>query len=340
MSGGGNSTVRGLVVDSYGDWRKTRIGEIARRPLAPGEILIDARAAALNFPDLLMIEGKYQHRPPLPFVAGRDVAGTIAELGDGADHLKIGDRVAAQPLHGAFAAKVIAPANHCTRLPDAVSFEQGAAAATILATVVGALKLRAKLGTGETVLVRGAAGGVGSAAIGYAKLLGGRVVALVSSAEKEASVRALGADTVLRSDTIEGGLREGLRKSLLAAGLEGVDVVIDVVGGEVFEGAIRCVLPAGRYVVVGSSSGHIPQIAANYLLLKDIAVIGSSLRRLFRSGNPQLREYLDSAFLALADGRLLVPIDRRLPLSRFAEGAALIADRKVIGKLVLDLTNI
>lgn len=327
-------TMRALVVERYGDWRSVAPADFPVPRPGPGEVLIEVAAASLNFPDLLMIEGRYQTKPALPFVPGRDAAGTVVAVGPGVAGLSVGDRVAAQPPHGAFGAFAVAPEGFCTRLPDAVGFEEAAACGTVFATVVGALALKARLEPGEWVLVTGAAGGVGSAAVQYARCLGGRVAALVSSAEKEASARALGAEIVLRSDRI-GDLKAGLRDALKAEGLDAVDAALDVVGGDAFDGALRCLRAEGRLVVVGFASGRIPQIAANYLLLKDIAVMGSSLDRLLRAGDARLLTRLEECFRFLAEGRMRAPIDGRYPLADFAKAAARVAERQVVGKIVL-----
>lgn len=323
-----------LIAESYGDWRDVRVGSMPHRPPGPDDVLIEAHAASINFPDLLMIAGKYQHRPAPPFIPGRDVAGRIVAVGDNVRSFAVGDRVAAQPPHGAFAEEVVAPARFSVRIPDNVSYEDAAASGTILATVAAALGLRARLQRGEWLLLTGAAGGVGSAAIQYARARGARVAALVSSQEKELAARSLGAEVVLRSDKMA-SLKGDLRDHLAHHGLDGVDAAMDVVGGDEFEAVIRCIRPEGRVIVVGFASGRIPQIPANYLLLKDIAVIGSSLDRLFRSEHPAFRALLTEAFDMLANGRIKAPIEARYPLAEFARAAARIASRQAIGKLVL-----
>ena len=325
-----------LIVRRYGDWRAVDTGRLPVPRPGPGQVLIRAGAAALNFPDLLMIEGKYQVKPELPFVPGRDVAGTVVALGEGARGFAPGDRVAAQPPSGAFGEYVAAPDYTCVQVPTSVSDADAAACGTVIATVVGAMRLRARLRPGETVLVTGAAGGVGSMGLQYARHLGARPVALVSSDAKEAAARRLGADVVLRSDRI-GEMRKGLRTALSDAGLEHVDAVVDMVGGATADAALRCLRPGGRFVIVGFASGEIPQIPANYLLLKDLVVLGSSLDRLFRERDLDLAEGMADAFAALGDTRLHSEIDSRLPLAEFATGAGRIANRKAIGKVVFEL---
>ncbi len=330
----GTEDMRALIVSEYGDWRKTHLGRAVPPQPGPDEVLIRTEAAAINFPDLLMIEGKYQVKPDLPFVPGRDVAGTVVAAGKDVQGFRIGDRVAAQPAFGAFAEYVAAPDWSCIKLPSDIGFIEGAACGTVIATVVGAMRLRAKLKPGEWVLMTGAAGGVGSAGIQYARLLGAHVVALVSSDQKEAAARRLGAEIVLRSDKIAPS-RGGMKEALQSAGLNGVDVVVDVVGGDAFEGAIRCLVPAGRYVVVGFASGQIPQIPANYVLVKDLVVLGSTLDRLFRLRDPELAKGIAAAFEALAAGEMEAEIDSVMPFSKFVAGAEKISNRRAVGKIVL-----
>jgi NADPH2:quinone reductase len=325
---------RGLIVDGFGDWRNTRLGPLALRPPGAGEVLLKAEAASLNFPDMLMIEGKYQHRPKPPFTPGRDVAGTVLAVGADVTDFAPGDRVMAQAHEGAFATHTLARCHSCLRIPPTLSFVDAAAAGTVLATVVVALGLRARLVPGKWVLITGAAGGVGTAAIQYARWRGARVAALVSSAEKAAACRALGAEIVLRSDEI-GDLRDGLRAALFAHAPDGADVVLDVVGGDVFDAAIRCVRPGGRCLVVGFTSGRIPTIATNYLLLKDIALIGCTLARMFTGTDSEFHRLLAESFTALAEGRIRIPVEACYRLEDFAMAMARIAERQVVGKVVL-----
>jgi NADPH2:quinone reductase len=326
-------TMRALVVDAYGEPSQARIAEMLRPSPGVGEVLIKAEAWSLNFLDLLMISGKYQVRPDPPFVPGRDIAGRIVELGPGVDGLKLGDRVSAEPRYGAFGEFVVAPEHVCIAAPEGLAAIDLAAAGTAYATVVAALGMRARLKPGEWVLLTGATGGVGSAGVQYARRLGSRVAALVSSAEKEAVARRLGAEIVLRSDVI-GDLRKNLKSALASHGLAAVDAVVDMVGGDAFDGALRCLRQGGRCVIVGFASGVIPQIAANYLLLKDLTLIGSSLDSLLRSRDPELRAGVSEAFDAMARGELSAEVAMVRPLSQFAEAAAAMSERRAVGKTV------
>lgn len=325
--------MRGLQVSDYSGLPATQLATLPVPVPGPNEVLIRVGASALNFLDLLMIEGKYQVKPPVPFVPGRDLAGEIVAVGAGVSSLRVGQRVAAQPAFGAFAEYAVAGDHLCQPLPDGVDHVAGAASGIVLATVVGALKLRARLQPGEWVLITGAAGGVGSSAVQYARQLGGNVVAMVSSDEKESIVTKLGANIVLRSDRI-GTEKTSIREALKGHGIDGVDVVVDMVGGETVDGLLRSLNAGGRFVIVGFASGQIPQFPANYLLLKDLVVYGSSLDRLFRQRDAALSQGILEAFDLIASGRMSAEVDCVLPLSQFAEGVARLRDRRSAGKIV------
>lgn len=326
--------VSGLIVDQYGDWRRTRLGEVTIGDVGPTEVLIDTKATSVNFPDILMIEGKYQKRPPLPLTPGRDAAGVVLAVGKDVRDFGVGDRVAAQPGYGAFARRTISDSCYCTKIPNCMSFEDAAACNTTLATVVAAISLRADLRPGEWILITGAAGGVGMAGVQYARAIGGRVVALVSSQQKEDAVRRIGAEIVLRSDRIA-DLKEGLRDELTRHGLDAVDAAMDVVGGDAFDAVIRCIRPEGRVSIVGFASGRIPTVSTNYLLLKDIRLLGSSISRLFVMPNPKFRMLLTNAFHMAADGRISSMVERSYPLSEFLAAFERVANRQVVGKVLL-----
>ena len=325
---------RALVADAFGDWHAVRWTTVPIPTPGPDEVLIGSEAAALNFPDALMIEGKYQHKPKPPFIPGRDVAGRVLAVGDAVTEFKPGDAVVAQPPNGAFTTHAISPASFCFPIPPGLSMQDAAASGTVLATVAAAIGMRARPKPGERVMITGAAGGVGSAAIQYARLFEAKVAAVVSSAEKEALARSIGAEIVVRSDRLT-GLKDGLRPALQAAGWDGVDVVVDMVGGDTFDGALRCLHPGGRMVVVGFASGRIPTVAANYLLLKDLVVMGSSLDRMLRGRHTEFRSLVGEALAAAAVGRIHVPIDSTFPMAEFVTAMERITSRQVQGKIVL-----
>jgi len=319
-------------VDAFGPVESAVYGDGPSPQLRPGEVMVEVAAASVNFPDLLMIQGLYQTKPALPFVPGRDAAGTVVALGSGAAGLRVGDRVAAMAVHGAFAERVAVPAARCYPIPDALPFDAAAAMVTVYATAFVALAKRAQARKGERVLLLGAAGGVGLATVSYARSLGCRVMAIVSSAEKLALVRQAGPDAAAVATT-----GDAMRDAVLAwSGGAGVDVAVDPVGGDMFDAALRCMAPGGRLVVVGFAAGRIPTIRANYLLLKDIAVMGSSLERRVAAEPAALAAGLAEIFAAGAAGTLPAWITARLPMAEGAQAFRAILDRSARGKIVLE----
>jgi len=235
----------------------------------PGEVRIAIQAASLNFPDLLIVEGKYQFKPPLPFAPGCELAGVVKAVGEGVTHVKPGDRVLALVMHGAFAEEALADARTVVPIPDAIDFATAASFMFTYGTSYHALKDRAALQPGETLLVLGAAGGVGLAAVELGKLMGARVIAAASSAEKLAACRSRGADETIDYTT------EDLKERVKAlTGGRGVDVVYDPVGGDYSEAALRGMAWKGRFLVVGFANGEIPRIPLNLALLKGCDIVG------------------------------------------------------------------
>jgi NADPH2:quinone reductase len=327
---------RGLVVKQFGDWRNVEMGNVELPSVGPNDILVDVEAVSLNFPDLLLIEGKYQARPEVPFIAGRDAAGVVRECGAEVTRHSVGDRVAVQVTHGAFADRLIVAADRAARLPDALSFAAGAASATVFATAHVALDIRARLQPGERVLVAGAAGGVGTAMLQLCRLRGGIPIALVSSEQKAAFVRMQGAEAVIRTDLIS-DLHDGLRQALSDEGFDGVDVVADVVGGDVFDASLRVLRPEGRMLVVGFTSGRIPEMRANYALLKNIAILGSPLEHYLEISGVEVMQALEKIFVEIPTNDLEAIVTARFPLSDFNYAAEQLISRKVLGKEVLIL---
>ena len=326
--------VTGVVVERFGDWRDAKIGTLPLRPLSPGEVLIKCEAAALNFQDLLMIEGKYQLRPATPFFSGSDIAGRIIALGPGVEEFSVGQKTAAFVQIGGFAEYAIAPLGRCFPIPDDIDFARAAASTSIFATVVVALTIRGQLRAGERILVTGAAGGVGIAAIQYARQIGAEVVALVSSEAKQQIARHAGAHHIVRLDQL-GNPIEDLRVALAGSAIDGLDIVIDMVGGDVFDGAIRCLRPGGRIVVVGFASGRISEVKTNYILLKGISVIGSALKMGVEHHGPALKELMAKVYKDVAIGKLDPIITATYAFHEFHRAAAQIANRSAAGKIVL-----
>ena len=324
--------MKALVVRQFGtplkveDWIVAAPGE--------GEVLIDVHAAGINFPDLLVIDGKYQFLPALPFVPGKECAGVINAVGAGVTTLKPGDRVMVQVEYGAYAQQVMTKAVNCHVVPDSISYAEAAAMGLTYNTAHFALVERAQLKPGESVLVTGAAGGVGLATVQVAKALGAIVLAAVSSHDKAAAAKAAGADHII--DTSVGDLRENLRAQVFnAVGKRGVDIVVDNVGGDVFDASMRAIAWCGRLIIVGFAGGRIPEIKAGHLLVKNIAAIGLQFSD-YRDREPEkCRHVRQELFDLYTAGRLKPYVMATFPLERYAEALALVKERKVIGKVVL-----
>lgn len=299
----------------------------------PGEVRIAVEAASVNFPDLLLVQGKYQRLPQLPFVAGMELAGIVDAVGTDVRGLSAGDRVMATTGQGAFAEKAIAAAQQCWTLPDGVAFDVAAAMGLVYQTAWFALVDRAQYKTGETVLVLGAGGGVGMACVQLAAALGAKVLAGVTRPERATLARAAAAAVI---DLGAPNLRDRLRDEVSAA-TDGhmADIVLDPVGGDAFDAALRAVAWEGRVVVIGFAAGRIPEVKANYLLLKNIAVIGMQWSD-YRTRQPErCAEVQQELFALLQAGKIAPHIDARLPLTRADEALQRVARGEVLGKLVL-----
>ena len=300
----------------------------------PGEVLIEIKAASLNFPDLLIVQNKYQMKPPLPFVPGSEYAGVVAAVGEGVKHLKVGDSVACLSGTGGFGTHTLAPAALCMPLPAGFPHVDAAAFIMIYATSWHALIDRAQLKAGETVLVLGAAGGVGTAAIQIAKAAGAKVIAAASTDEKCALCKQIGADETINYsvDTVPNAFRD--RVKALTGG-KGPDVIYDPVGGDFAEPAFRSIAWRGRYLVVGFASGPIPNLPLNLPLLK-----GASLVGVFWGDFARREPQANAAMMAelakwYAQGKLKPVIDRTMPMSELQAAYAHMVSRGVMGKLVM-----
>ena len=295
-----------------------------------GEVLIAIKAASLNFPDLLIVQNKYQTKPPLPFVPGSEYAGVVQAVGEGVKHLQVGQNVACLSGTGGFGTHTIAPAALCLPLPDGFSHVDAAAFIMIYATSWHALMDRAQLKAGETVLVLGAAGGVGTAAIQIAKAAGARVIAAASTAEKCALCTSLGADATI--NYASGNLRDEIKR--LTDG-KGPDVIYDPVGGDYAEPALRSIAWRGRYLVVGFAAGAIPSLPLNLALLKGASIVGvfwGEFARREPKANTAMMAELASWY---AQGRIKPVIDRTMPMAELKAAYAHMGSREVMGKLVM-----
>ena len=293
-----------------------------------GEVLIEIKAASLNFPDLLIVQNKYQIKPPLPFVPGSEYAGVVAAVGEGATHLSIGQHVACLSGAGGFATHTIAPAALCMPLPVGFPFVDAAAFIMIYGTSHHALVDRAKLLAGETVLVLGAAGGVGTAAIQIAKAVGARVIAAASTDDKCALCKSIGADETINYNSQD--LREQIK--VLTNG-KGPDVVYDPVGGDTYQRSTKCIAFEGRILVVGFAGGQIQSAALNHALVKNYSIVGLHWG-LYATKDPALvRVCHDELSRLAADGVVRPLVSERLPLEAVADGLQRLADGTTVGRV-------
>ena len=295
-----------------------------------GEVLVAVRAASLNFPDLLIVQGKYQAKPALPFVPGSEYAGVVEAVGAGVTTLQAGDAVAVIGSSGGFATHAVAAASSAIKLPAGFALEDGAAFAFTYGTAHHALVDRAQLRAGETVLVLGAAGGVGSAAIQVAKAMGAKVIAAASSDDKCAFCRGLGADATINYAV------QDLRKSLeqLTAN-KGPDVVYDPIGGDLAEPVLRSIAWRGRYLVIGFAQGAIPALPWNLPLLKGASIVGVFWGSFVRQESAASARALAELAQWYAQGKIKPAIDRRWPMRELPAAFERMASRQVQGKLLL-----
>lgn len=326
--------MKAVVVREFGD--SGGVGMELWHTGAPGprEVLLRVRAIGVNYPDTLVIAGKYQILPPRPFVPGKDAAGTVLAVGAQVTRCKPGDRVMVTQEAGCYAEQVIASEDDCYLMPAEVSFEQAAALGLAYQTAYFALMHRADYRNGETVLVNGATGGVGMAAIQLAKCYGARVLAGVRSDEQAALARDNGADHTI--DLRAANLRDALREQVYSfTNGRGADVILDPVGGDVFDASLRALAWCGRLVVIGFAAGRIPLVKANYLLLKNIAVSGLQWSD-YRTRDPdRVRAIQRELFHLVASGALHLYVMRRFPLAAFANALAVLTNGQIRGRVLL-----
>ena len=325
--------MRAVVARELGPPERLVVENLPSPSPGPGEIVVRTRAAAVNFPDLLTLEGKYQVRPPLPFTPGKEAAGLVAEIGEGVTEFAPGDRVMVQVEWGAYAEEILVPASQAYPVPEAIGFEEAAAIGIAGQTAHFALVERAAAAEGDRVLVTGASGSVGLAALQVAKALGCETIAGLTTMSKEDLVRANGADHVI--DLSLGDPRESIRGQVKRAVGGGVDVVVEMIGGETFDGAIRAVDFGGRLVVVGFAGGTIPSLRANYLLLKNIAVTGVNWAANRDRDPARVRRVQAELFGMLAARQLRMPVQASYPMAEVAKACAVLSERRVRGKVVL-----
>jgi NADPH2:quinone reductase len=321
-------------VSAFGGPEAVAIADIPRPEPGPSEVLVEVRAVAVNYVDLVVIAGRYQFTPKLPFTPGKGPAGIVAAIGAGVSGLKPGDRVLAMAEIGSYAEFAVAPADQCYPLPAGMSFQDAAAMALAYDTAWFALRERGRMRAGETVLVLGATGAVGLAAVSLAKALGARVLAGVANAAKAASVREAGADAVI--DLAADVIHESLRAQVHAAtGGDGADVVIDTIGDRFFNAALRALAWRGRLVVVGFAAGEIPTLKANYLLVKNIEVSGLQISDYRKRVPADVAACFAEIFDLHARGLIRAPATTVLPLDGAAEALRLLRDRQASTRLIL-----
>jgi NADPH2:quinone reductase len=323
--------MKALLCKAWGGPETLVLEDLPSPRPGPGEVVIDVKAAGVNFPDVLIIQNKYQVKPPLPFAPGAELAGVIKEIGAGVTGFAPGDRVIAMTTWGAFAEECVARVEQLIRMPAGLDFATAAAFTLTYGTSWHALKDRGGLRPGEALLVLGAAGGVGLAAVEIGKALGARVIAAASSAEKLAVCRAHGADETIDYAT------EDLRARLKAlTGDKGVDVVYDPVGGPYAEPAIRSTGWRGRYLIIGFANGEIPRIPLNLMLLKGSSLVGVYWGDWTRREPAAAAAGMAELLGWLAAGKLKPHLSGRYPLARAGEALVALAGRKVAGKLVVE----
>ncbi len=317
--------MRAVQISSYDGPSAVAVAEVDE---PAGAVLVDVHVAGVTFPEVLQSRGEYQVKPPLPFVPGSEVAGTVRSAPEGSG-LVAGQRVAAFPMLGGFAEVAACEPEAVFPLPDGVSFEAGAALPMNYLTVHFALVQRARLQAGETVLVHGAAGGIGTAAVQLAKALGARVVAVVSTPDKEQAARAAGADEVVAAEGFKDAVK-GL------TGGAGVDVVVDPVGGDRFTDSLRSLAREGRLLVIGFTGGEIPTVKVNRLLLNNISVVGVGWGAYFLGvGTGYLQQQWADLLPHLEAGRLDPVLGAEFPLDRAADALRELDERRATGKVLL-----
>jgi len=327
--------MRAAIVEKFGPIASHKIGELPDPTPRAGEVLVTIKATAVNFVDSLVVTGKYQFLPQPPFAPGKLPAGIVTALGEGVSGFKVGDRVLGLAEQGGYAQKVAVDAQHCYKLPEKMSFAEAASMALVYDTSWFALHERARIKAGESVLVLGATGGVGFAAIQLAKAIGAKVLAAVSNASKAPTVLAAGADNFV--DLSTPNLRDSLREQVFSKnGGQGVDIVIDPVGGDPFDAAIRTLAWRGRLVVVGFAAGRIPEVKVNYLMLKNIEVSGLQISDYRKRRPDMMAECMRDIFALYEAGKLKPAPFSTVPLDAFAASLQAVVDRRSQGRIVLE----
>jgi NADPH2:quinone reductase len=324
--------MKAVLCKAFGPAETLVLEEIASPEAKKNEVLLDVHAAGVNFPDTLIIEGKYQFKPPFPFSPGGEAAGVITAVGEKVSHLKVGDRVMALTGWGSFAEAVAVPGYNVMPIPASMDFASAAAFGMTYGTSMHALKQRANLQPGETLLVLGASGGVGLAAVEIGKAMGAKVIAAASSAEKLAVAKAAGADELINYS--DSNLKDEVKR---LTGGQGADVIYDPVGGDLFDAAIRSIAWNGRLLVVGFASGRIPELPVNLALLKGAAVVGVFWGSFAQRQPQDNASNFQQLFAWHAEGKLKPLVSQTFPLAQAAEAINTLGQRKAVGKVVVQV---
>jgi NADPH2:quinone reductase len=322
--------MRAVVVDRWAEPSQLAVREIDEPALGPGQIRIDVRAAGCNFSDILIVQGRYQVKPPFPFIPGSEIAGVVRELGEGVEDFAVGDRVLAAPGTGGFAECAVVDAARAFELPDAMPFDEGAALPIVYPTSYAGLVFRADLCAGEDLLVHAAAGGVGLAAVQIGKALGARVIASAGGSEKCEIARRHGADAV-----IDYSAEDFVERVLALTDGKGADVIYDSVGGEVSDRSLKCIAWNGRLVVIGFASGRIPEFKANRIMLKNIAVTGLHWPPYATKEPERVASVFDALFELYTEKKIELVVSGRFPLDDVPAALEALGSRKTYGKVVV-----
>lgn len=322
--------MKAIVCEEFASVEKLKYQDVPDPVAKKGHVVVDIKACGVNFPDGLLVQGLYQMKPPFPFIPGSEVAGVITELGEGVKHLKVGQRVIALCMLGGYAEKVACPASHCMPIPDAIPDEEAAALPTAHATAHHALKQRAKVQPGETLLVTGAAGGTGLAAVQIGKQMGAKVIAVCSTQEKLDMAKANGADILI--NYTETDLKTAIKE---VTDGKGVDVVYECVGGDTFHACSRSMAWNGRLLVVGFAGGTIPEFPVNLSLVKGYSVVGVFWGSFTQHQPQEFAANMQELLTWYVQGKVKVVVDEVVPLAKAKDALNKVMNREVKGKMTL-----
>ncbi|MCU0670280.1 MAG: NADPH:quinone oxidoreductase family protein [Myxococcota bacterium] len=323
--------MRAIVVDRWMEASELTVREAPEPVVGAGQLGVDVHSAGCNFFDILIVQGKYQVKPPFPFIPGGEIAGVVREVGAGVKGFAVGDRVLAAAPMGGYAERIAIPASFAHRMPDAMSFDEGAGFPIVYPTSYAGLVYRAALQPGETLLVHAAAGGVGLAAVQIGRALGARVLATAGGADKCAIAREAGAEAA-----IDYNAEDFVERVKELTGGRGADVIYDPVGGDVFDKSLKCIAWNGRLLVVGFAGGTIPSVAANRILLKNIAVTGLHWGAYAKNEPQRVPETFAALFRLYEEKKIHPVVYRGYPLEEAAAALAALGSRKTHGKVVLN----